>query len=95
MLNDLIYLIGTGTTKYRDIVTKMNQYENSRPDYLLNKLIEMNIIRKVTPINQKNNVKKMYYIFSDNLVHFYYKYLFNNPYSINRRSKEFFYNITS
>lgn len=92
LLNDLIYMIGTGTTKYKDIVTKMKQYENSRPDYLLNKLIEMNIIRKVTPINQKNNVKKMYYVFSDNLIHFYYKYLFNNPYSINRRSKEFFYN---
>ncbi len=24
LLNDLIYMIGTGTTKYRDIVTKMN-----------------------------------------------------------------------
>lgn len=92
LLNDLIYIIGTGTIKYKDIVAKMNQYENSRPDYLLNKLIEMNIIRKVTPINQKNNVKKMFYVFDDNLIHFYYKYLFNNPYSINRRNKEFFYN---
>lgn len=92
LLNDLIYIIGSGIIKYKDIVAKMNQYENSRPDYLLNKLIEMNIIRKVTPINQKNNVKKMYYVFDDNLIHFYYKYLFNNPFSVNRRNKEFFYN---
>lgn len=92
LLNDLIYTIGSGTTKYKDIVAKMNQYKNSRPDYLLNKLIEMNIVRKVTPINQKNNPKKTNYVLDDNLIHFYYKYLFNNPYTINRKNREFFYN---
>lgn len=90
-LNDLITIIGSGTTKYKDIVSKMNQIKGTRPDYLINKLIELNIIRKVTPINQKNNTKKMTYQFEDNLMHFYYKYLFNNPYSINRRNRKFFY----
>lgn len=91
LLNDLISIIGTGTTKYKDIVSRMNQYSNSRPDYLINKLIEMNMLKKVTPINQKNNTKKMRFEFSDNLIHFYYRYLFSNPYSINRRNKEFFF----
>lgn len=91
LLNDLISIIGAGTIKYKDIVSKLNNINKSRPDYLLNKLIEMNIIKKVTPINDKNNKKKMFYEFSDNLIHFYYKYLFNNPYSINRKNKEFFY----
>ncbi len=92
LLNDLISLIGSGVNKYKDIVMRMNQNKNSRPDYLINKLVEMNIIRKVVPINHKNNSKKMFYEFSDNLIHFYYKYIFNNPYSINRRNKEFFFN---
>ena len=91
LLNDLIAIIGSGTTKYKDIVSKLNQYNGSRPDYLLNKLIDMNIIRKVTPINDKNNNKKMYYQFEDNLIHFYYKYIFSNPFSINRTDAKFFY----
>lgn len=91
LLNDLISIIGSGTNKYKDIVNKLKQRNNVRPDYLINKLIEMNIIKKVTPINQLNNPKKMFYIFEDNLINFYYKYLFNNPYSVNRRDKDFFY----
>ena len=91
LLNDLIGIIGSGTIKYKDIVSKLNQYNGSRPDYLLNKLIDMNIIRKVTPINDKNNKKKMYYQFEDNLIHFYYKYIFNNPFTINRSDPYFFY----
>lgn len=90
-LNDLITIIGTGISKYRDIVSKIKQNGESRPDYLLNKLVDMNIIRKATPINQKENAKKTSYVFEDNLIHFYYRYLFNNPYSINRRDKDFFY----
>ena len=93
LLNDLISLIGKGVNKYKDIVSKLNNNnnKNARPDYLLNKLIEMNIIKKVTPINDKNNKKKMSYEFMDNLIHFYYKYLFNNPYSINRKDKKFYF----
>ena len=91
LLNDLISIIGSGTTKYKDIVSRMNQFSNSRPDYLINKLIEMNILKKVTPINQKNNTKRMRFEFDDNLIHFYYRYLFSNPYSINRRNKDFFF----
>lgn len=91
LLNDLISIIGSGVTKYKDIVTRMNQFNGSRPDYLLNKLIDMDILRKVCPINDKNNSKRMFYQFEDNLIHFYYKYLFNNPYTINRRDAKFFY----
>lgn len=92
LLNELITIIGRGVCKYKDIVINLNQNKSSRPDYLINKLIDMNIIKKVNPINQKNNVKKMKYVFNDNLIHFYYKYLFNNPYSINRSDSTFFYN---
>ncbi len=91
VLNDLIYIVGSGTKKYKDVVSKMNQLGNSRPDYLINKLIEMNILKKVMPINQKGNAKRMKLEFDDNLIHFYYRYLFNSPYSVNRRDKDFFF----
>lgn len=91
LLNDLIYIIGKGVHKYKDIISITKQNNFSRPDYLLNKLIEMDIIEKVTPINDKKNSKRMFFRFKDNLIHFYYKYLFNNPYSINRSNPSFFY----
>ena len=90
-LNDLIAILGRGTSKYSDIVAKLNQYKEARPDYLLNKLIEMNIIKKVVPINEKHNNKKAFYTFEDNLMHFYYKYVFNSPFSLNRANPQFFF----
>jgi len=90
-LNDLIAILGRGTSKYSDIVGKLNQYKDARPDYLLNKLIEMNIIKKVVPINEKHNNKKVFYTFEDNLMHFYYKYVFNSPFSLNRANPKFFF----
>lgn len=90
-LNDLIAILSRGTSKYSDIVTKLNQYKDARPDYLLNKLIEMNIIKKVVPINEKHNNKKVFYTFEDNLMHFYYKYVFNSPFSLNRANPQFFF----
>lgn len=90
-LNDLIAIIGMGTSKYKDIVAKLRQIKEIRPEYLLNKLVEMNIIRKVTPINDKNNPQKMFYSFEDNLIHFYYNYLFVNAYFANRINPKLFY----
>lgn len=90
-LNDLISIIGQGTYKYKDIVTKIKQNKDARPDYLLNKLIEMDILKKVVPINDKTNTKKTLYKFQDNLIHFYYKYIFNSPFSINRENPKFYY----
>lgn len=58
LLNELIIILGRGVSKYKDIVINLNQNKNSRCDYLINKLIDMNIIKKVNPINQKSNVKK-------------------------------------
>ncbi len=51
----------------------------------------MNILKKVMPINQKGNAKRMKLEFDDNLIHFYYRYLFNSSYSVNRRDKDFFF----
>lgn len=88
-LNEVISLLARGFNKYKDIVVNLGN--TKRPEYLLNKLVELNIIRKVVPINDKSNKKATFYEFEDNTIDFYYRYIFNNPYSINRTNAKFFY----
>lgn len=75
-LNDIIELVGGGVVKYGDIVARMTQDKQARPTYALARLQGMGILRKVEPINAKGNRKRTFYAFDDNLVHFYYRYVF-------------------
>lgn len=75
-LNAVIELVGSGVTKYSDILSRISQDEQGRPAYALARLQDMGILRKVEPINAKGNKKRTFYAFGDNLVHFYYRYVF-------------------
>ncbi len=90
-LNDLILLIARGKTKYADILSVLSQEKLTKPDYLLKKLIEMDIIEKVVPINKKENKKLTFYQFKDNFFSFYYKYIFASPYSLIRGNPKMFF----
>lgn len=90
-LNAVISIIGRGITKYTDIVANLSNDRNAKPAYALSKLQDMRIIKKVAPINDSNNKKKMYYAFEDNLIHFYYRYIFNNLDARNVMNPEDFY----
>jgi hypothetical protein len=80
LVNSVIELIGRGVKKYSDIKQHLSLKKDSsvNPDYLIKKLIDLEIIEKSVPINDKNNKKKISYIFKDNLMEFYYRYLFRN-----------------
>lgn len=90
-MNSLISLIARGVNKYKDIENNLSAMGISKPDYLFKKLIEMNIIKKTFPINDENNKKKITYVFNDNLLNFYYKYIFFSPYQEFRNNPVFFY----
>ena len=53
------------------------------------KLIEMDIIKKVFPINEENNKKRIFYQFKDNLLNFYYRFIFYTPYQEFRTNPNF------
>jgi hypothetical protein len=80
LVNSVIELIGRGVKKYSDIKQHLSLKKDSsvNPDYLIKKLIDLEIIEKSVPINDKNNKKKISYVFKDNLMEFYYRYLFRN-----------------
>lgn len=92
MLNELLLSIIRGKQKYTDISSLFESQGKSRPDYFLEKLIDMDFIVKKTPINEKSNKKKIRYCIKDNLIDFYYRYLFIAKNKELRREPEFFYN---
>ena len=76
-LNTVIELVGTGIVKYNDIMARLSQDRSLKPAYALTRLQGMGILTKVEPINAKGNKKRTFYAFADNLVHFYYRYVFH------------------
>ena len=79
-VNSVVEMIGRGVTKYTDLVNGLSSKNGSKvnPDYLIKKLIDLEIIEKVAPINEKDNRKKIVYRFHDNLMEFYYRYIYRN-----------------
>lgn len=93
-LNLLIKSIADGYNKYTDIASILKQNKNSRPEYLLKKLIDMDIIETIVPINDKKNRKKTFYQFKDNLMDFYYRFVFGSRYSFLRDNPALFFEKT-
>lgn len=92
-VNSVVELIGRGVTKYTDLVNELTSRNGAKvnPDYLIKKLIDLEIIEKVVPINEKKNKKKIFYRFHDNLMEFYYRYIYRNKNMNSVLSAEDFY----
>lgn len=91
LLNELLLIILRGKTKYMDIAKEFSSGGLGRPDYFIDKLIDMGIIEKVSPINDERNKKKANYAIKDNLIDFYYRYLFVAKTKDLRTDPKFFY----
>ena len=90
-MNNVLSLIARGVSKYSDIKNAISNNTNVKPDYLLNKLLDMKMIKKIVPINDENNKKKMYYKLNDNLISFYFTYIFPNNYQELRDNPHLFF----
>lgn len=91
ILNDILRSIGNGKTKYSQIENSLNMPSNGLLSKYLGMLQDMGLIASVTPINRKNDRKKAYYTIADNLVRFYYTYIYPNSSSISHISEEDFF----
>lgn len=70
--------IANGKVKFSDIFNDTGMSTDSALNNTLNKFYEMEVIDKEFPINTPNDKKKSIYKIKDNLIHFYYKYIFRN-----------------
>lgn len=90
--NDIIQTIALGTKKNDDIVSKTHAEKSASLNPALNKIINMGIIKKITPINDEHNKKKTLYFINNNSLKFYYKYLFRFSSERNIMNEYDFYN---
>lgn len=91
--NMILSALANGKKRYGEIEQLISGNSNGSLDKQLKNLLEMEIIQKVYPINKKNDKKKTFYEISDNLVRFYYAYIYNKRDVIARIGTKNFYEL--
>lgn len=84
--------LGQGARKYSEIATYTKLPASSLAS-VLNQLVSLDLISKDYPINAPDNLKKAQYVFRDNMVHFYYKYIYKNISHMGFMNPEKFYDL--
>ncbi len=73
--NECISSIASGNKKYTDILNRSHVSSSPMLSEILKKLIKMDVLEKMNPINDDSE-KKAYYEITERLSLFYYKYIF-------------------
>ncbi|MCR5189399.1 MAG: hypothetical protein K6C97_10720, partial [Treponema sp.] len=86
----ILEVIGNGKKKYSEILNLLGLKDSGLLDKQLKNLISMETITKIFPINKPNDKKKQFYEIKDNLMRFYFTYIFANDSLITKFGKEEF-----
>ena len=84
--------LGNGKKKYTEIRDRMGSTETGLLDKQLKILLDMETIRKTEPINRRNDKKKQFYEITDNLMRFYFSFIFGLAGTIARIGENQYYN---
>ncbi len=87
----IFYAISNGHRKYREIEERLGLRANGNLSKQLKSLEDMEIVVKVYPINKPDDNKKVYYEVRDNLLRFYYTYVYKNKSALQMLGAEAFY----
>ena len=87
----IFYAISNGHKKYGEIEEKLGLKNNGNLAKQLAALENMEIISKTYPINKPNDKKKVYYEVKDNLLRFYYTYIYKNKSALQMLGAEVFF----
>lgn len=83
--------LGNGRKRYSDIQSDLNFKDTGILDKQLKNLMDMETIAKVTPINRPGDRRKQFYLLCDNLMRFYFTYIFGNTGLISRLGEDAYY----
>ena len=86
--------LGNGKKKYTEIRDQLSRSETGLLDKQLKILLDMETIQKTEPINRRNDKKKQFYEITDNLMRFYFSYIFGTAGTITRIGEEQYYDRT-
>lgn len=87
----ILEIIGNGRKKYSDIKSGVTKDDNGLLSKQLKNLTDMETITKTFPINRPDDKKKSFYVIKDNLMRFYFTFLFGNDGVIARIGEDTFY----
>lgn len=87
----IFYAISNGHKKYGEIENRLGLKTNGNLAKQLTSLEEMEIVAKVYPINKPNDNKKASYEVRDNLLRFYYTFVYKNKSALQILGAEAFY----
>ena len=73
---EVLSKIGNSKIRYKELQDLMAGDVTGTLDRILKRLIDMGIIKKVTPINRRDDKRKTFYEIKDNLLRFYFTYIY-------------------
>lgn len=83
--------IGNGKKRYNEIEGKLSMKSNGLLSKNLETLLKMELLSKVYPINKGDDDKKSMYELSDNVLRFWYTYVYKNKSALQTLGAEAFY----
>ncbi|MBO7614249.1 MAG: AAA family ATPase [Bacilli bacterium] len=78
--NRILSILGNGRKSYKELEEILDKNKTGLLSKQLKPLLDIELIKKVAPINKLNDVKKAKYEINDNLLSFYFKYILPNQY---------------
>ena len=87
----IMYAISNGKKRYSEIEDLLGLKANGLLSKQLASLLEMEILSKVYPINKPNDKKKIAYELCDNMLRFYYAFVYKNKSALAMLGAEAFY----
>ncbi len=87
----ILEALGNGKKRYTEIRDQLGGSETGLLDKQLKILLGMETIQKAEPINRRNDKKKQFYEITDNLMRFYFSYIFGRAGTIARIGEKQYY----
>ncbi len=87
----ILFAISNGRKKYGEIEEMLDMRNNGLLSKQLSALLDMDIVEKNYPINRPDDKKKISYEVCDNLLRFYYSFVYKNKSALSMLGAEAFY----
>ncbi|MCD7765408.1 MAG: AAA family ATPase [Lachnospiraceae bacterium] len=87
----ILFAIANGKKKYTEIEEKLDMTSNGLLSKQMKTLLNMELVSKVAPINKPNDSRKTRYEITDNLLRFFYAYVYSNKSALQMLGAEAFY----
>lgn len=87
----ILYVVANGKKKHKDIEAGLGMESNGLLSKHLKTMVDMELLSKKYPINATDDKKKVFYEINDNLLRFYYAYVYKNKSALQMLGAESFY----